>query len=88
MFSNLPNFDRLKVNPSWLYVLGRKFTACKMRRNLLFTEVAGAWFLDARGEQESQRTKIHGVPVRVIYRDGDVVIPRKARSTLRVFLFF
>ncbi len=77
----LAKFGRLKANPSWLYVLRRKFTACKMRSNLLCTEVAGAWFLDARGEQETQRTKIHGGPVRVIYRDDNVVIPRKARRT-------
>ncbi len=43
--------------------------------------MAGAWFLDARGEQETQRIKIHGGPVRVTYRDDDVVIPRKARRT-------
>ncbi len=53
-----------------------------MRSNLLGTEVAGAWFLDARGEQETQRIKIHGGPVRVTYRDDDDgVIPRKARRT-------
>ncbi len=81
---NVPRFakfGRLEVNPPWLYVLGRKFTACKMRSNLLCTEVAGAWFLDPRGEQETQRPIIHGGPVRVIYRDDDVVIPRKARRT-------
>ncbi len=87
MFSGLPHFVRLKVNPPWMLVLRRKFTACKMRSNLLCTEVATAWFLDARGEQETQRTKIHGVPVRVIYRDDNVAIPRKARSTLRIFCF-
>ncbi len=52
-----------------------------MRSNLLCTEVAGAWFLDPRGEQEMQRPNIHGGSVRVIYRDGDVVIPRKERRT-------
>ncbi len=77
----LAKFDRLKANPSWLYVLRRKFTACKMRSNLLCTEVAGASFLDACGEQEMQRTKMHGGPVRVIYRDDDGVIPRRAGRT-------
>ncbi len=68
---------RIKV---WLHVLRLKFTACKMRSNLLYT-VAGTRFLAARGEQETQRTKIHGGPVRVIYRDDDVVMPTKARRT-------
>ncbi len=79
MFSVLPIFDRLKANPSWLYVLERKFTACKMKSYLLCTEVAGTWFLDARGEHEMQRTKMHGGPDRGIYRDDVGVIPRKAR---------
>ncbi len=68
-------------------MLRRKFTACKMRSNLLCTEVAGASFLDACGEQETQRTKMHGGPVRVIYRDDDGVIPRKAGKRCKKLSF-
>ncbi len=52
-----------------------------MTSNPLCAEVAGTWFLDARGEKETQRTKQHGGPVRVIYPDDDIVIPRKVRRT-------
>ncbi len=41
----------------------------------------------ARGEQETQRITIHGGPVRVIYRDDDIVIPKKTNSRTMCVIF-
>ncbi len=43
----------------------------------------------ACGEQETQRITLHGGPVRVMYRDDDIVFPKKtnSRSTRVIFAY-